>query len=431
MTEFRLPEIARRSRVAIIGAGIVGATCAVELVRDGHEVTLVDPAVPGADHAASFGNAGWISPASIIPMSVPGLWRKLPGYLADPRSPLAIRWRHVPELAPWLARFLAAGMTWPRVQRLAGGLAGLLLDAPGRHLALADTIGKPALIQQRGVLYAYPDRQAFSAQAQAWRIRRDNGVAWSELDGPEMRRENPYLSDRYGFGVVVDAAASCTDPGKYTASLAQFALNRGANMIRARATGFGISGGSARSVTTDAGSVDCDFAVVCAGIASRALAAAAGDRIPLVSERGYHVMLSGMKARGRPFMTSDGLMGVTPMEGGLRVAGQVELAGSTSPPDWRRAESLAVHLAAALPAAAFSARDGIAKWLGHRPSTPDSLPVIGRSGGSANILYAFGHGHTGLAGAPRTATLIADLVAGREPGIAMAPYDARRFRVLR
>lgn len=124
--------------VVVIGAGIVGASTALELLNDGHEVTIVEPEQPGGRHAASYGNSGWLSPASIIPMSMPGLWRKVPGYLADPSGPLTIRWRHLVRLAPWLLRFMLAGSTGSKVERTARILASLLHDAPTRHAALAE-----------------------------------------------------------------------------------------------------------------------------------------------------------------------------------------------------------------------------------------------------------------------------------------------------
>ena len=151
--------------VVVIGAGIVGATTALELLNDGHRVTLVEPGAPGGEQAASYGNAAWLSPASIIPMSMPGLWRKVPGYLLDPQSPLTIRWRMLPRLMPWLLRFLLAGTTVAKVERTARVLTGLLRDAPARHAALAAGVGQPDLVQRRGLLYAYPDRAAFEAEA--------------------------------------------------------------------------------------------------------------------------------------------------------------------------------------------------------------------------------------------------------------------------
>ena len=88
--------------VVVIGAGIVGAATAIELLRDGHRVTILEPGEPGGEQAASYGNGTLLNPSSVIPMSSPGIWRKVPGWLADPLGPLAIRWRYLPRLLPWL-----------------------------------------------------------------------------------------------------------------------------------------------------------------------------------------------------------------------------------------------------------------------------------------------------------------------------------------
>lgn len=149
--------------VAVIGGGVVGVCTMLAVLEHGHRVTLIEPASPGGTQGASFGNGAVLSPASIVPMSVPGLWKQVPGYLFDPQGPLTIRWRHLPRLAPWLLRFLAAGSTVAKVERTARVLAALLADAPAQHAAIAERAGLASLIRQDGMLFAYPDRAAFQA----------------------------------------------------------------------------------------------------------------------------------------------------------------------------------------------------------------------------------------------------------------------------
>lgn len=414
--------------VVVIGAGIVGVTTALELLNDGHRVTLVEPGVPGGEQAASYGNAAWLSPASIIPMSMPGLWRKVPGYLLDPQSPLTIRWRMLPRLMPWLLRFLLAGATVAKVERTARVLTGLLHDAPTRHAALATAAGQPDLVQQRGLLYPYPDRAAFEAEALGWRLRHDNGFRWQELDGDALRRFEPALASRYTFGVFLDVGAHCVDPGGYVAALAAHVVQRGAVLAATSATGFAIENGRLRGVLTDAGRIDCDRAVIAAGIRSKALARLAGDIVPLESERGYHVMIAAPPgAPQTPVMPGDGKMGNTTMRAGLRSAGQVELASVETPPDWRRADILLRHALSAYPGLGTPEESRIARWMGHRPSTPDGLPVIARAAATPDIVHAFGHGHIGLVAGPMTGRLAADLAGGKTPGLDVAPFAATRF----
>lgn len=413
--------------VAVIGAGIIGACAALALLADGRRVTLIDPAPPGGPQAASFGNGAFISPASIIPMAMPGLWRQVPRLLADPAGPLTIRWRSLPALMPWLLRFLLAGATTARVRRTAGILNTLLGDAPGRHAALALGIGQPDMIRHDGLIYAYPSRADFAAEALAWTIRRDNGLTWQELDAAALHKLEPALGPDYRFAAYLPSGAWCGDPGGYVAALVRAAVARGADLRQARVTGFEAEAGQLTALHTDHGPIGCEAALVTAGIASGRLARAAGDRVPLVSERGYHVELPGATGGpARPVMPSDGKMANTPCDTGLRAAGQVELAHTEDAPDWRRAAILLENLRHAYPGLRFDPAQA-RRWMGHRPSTPDGLPVIGPASGLRGVHYAFGHGHVGLAAAPMTAEIAAAQLARRAAPIDAAPFAPSRF----
>lgn len=415
--------------IAVIGAGIVGATTALELVKDGHQVSIIEPDQPGGRQAASYGNSGWLSPASIIPMSMPGLWKKVPGYLADPSGPLTIRWRHLAQLAPWLIRFIAAGSTTAKVTRTANILSGLLHDAPSRHEALAKEIGQPDLIKRKGLIYAYRDRRAYEAEAFAWRLRRDNGVAFRELSARELQELEPNLAQHYTFAAFVEDGGHCIDPGGYVLAIVDYSVKHGARRVLSKAIGFDLEGGKLRGVLTDSGIVECDRAVIAAGVHSKPLALLAGDRIPLHSERGYHIVIPYDLASAKmPIMPSDGKMGNNPTRAGLRIAGQVELASILAKPNWARADILLKHAKTTYPGISdlTTGRD-IDRWMGHRPSTTDGLPVIGPSSKSADIIHAFGHGHVGLATGPVSGKLVADLIAGRACSPDIAALSASRF----
>lgn len=416
--------------VVVIGAGAVGAAAALELIRGGHRVTILDPGEPGGEQAASYGNGCWLSTMSVIPPAGPGLWRKVPGFLADPLGPLAIRWRYLPRAAPWLLRYLAAGWTEARVAEAARALRPLLLDAPALHRRLGEEAGVGHLIAQQGLMYIYPDRAAFEAEAMAFRIRAAVGIRWLELDEDELRQREPELDRRYRFGVLVEEAGHCRDPGAYVAALVALARRGGATVERRRATGFRIEAGRLRGVATDGGEIACNAAVISAGARSKPLAAAAGDRVPLESERGYHAVLRDPESGPRvPLMPSDGKMAITMTEGGLRCAGQVEIAGLDAAPDWRRAEILRDHLVRCFPGLPRTLpADRVEVWMGHRPSLPDGLPCLGRSRATGDVIHAFGHGHVGLVASARTGRVVAQLVAGQPPEIPVEPFDPARFR---
>ena len=415
--------------VVVIGAGIVGVASALELLRDGQRVTLLDPGDPGGEQSASYGNGCWLSPASVVPVSMPGLLRQVPGYLLDPLGPLTLRWAYLLRAMPWLLRFLAAGATAARAERLSRAMGPLVADCPERHAALAAEAGAGALIRRDGLLYVFPDRADFAASAFSWRLRAGQGVRWVELGADELRQREPALDPRYRFAVFVEHGAHCIDPGAYVAALAAHARSLGAELVRARASGLTIAGGRLRAVRTDTGEIACDRAVIAAGAWSKPLACAAGDTVPLESERGYHAVIRdpGFELR-HTIMPSDGKMANTMTPQGLRIAGQVEIAGLDAAPNWDRAKILrdfALKTYPALPRDLPAER--VAMWMGHRPSMPDSLPCIGAASGCADVVHCFGHGHTGLAAGPLSGRLAADLIGGKVPSIDLAPYAPSRF----
>ena len=415
--------------VVVIGGGIVGAATTLELLRDGHRVTLVEPGDPGGEQSASYGNGTLLNPSSVIPMSSPGLWRKVPGYLADPLGPLTIRWSYLPRLLPWLLRFVRAGATEAKVAATARALRPLIHDAPERHRRLAEEAGVGDLISRQGVLFVFPSKADFDAEAMSWRIRRENGVRWLELSEDELRQREPALDRRYKFALLVEENAQCRDPGAYVAALMKHAEAQGATHHRARATGLRIEQRQLRAVQTDSGEIACDKAVIAAGAFSRSLAAAAGDRVPLETERGYHVVIENPEVAPRlPIMPSDGKMSCIMTPQGLRLAGQVELAGLVAQPNWARADVLrdfARQIFPGLPADLPPQR--VRRWMGHRPSTPDGLPCIGPASGCPDVFHAFGHGHIGLTAGAATGRLVADLISGKQPEVDPAPFAASRF----
>lgn len=418
-----------RRHAVVIGAGAVGSATAIEALRAGLRVTVVEPGEPGGPQATSYGNAGWLSSHSVAPPALPGAWRKVPGWLADPLGPLALRWRYLPRAAPWLLRYLASGWTEARVQRTADALRTLLAEAPALHARLAAEAGVPQLIERRGLLHAYRSREEFEGDALGWRVRGRTGIRWEEWPADELRRREPDLDARYTLGIFVPEAGHCRNPGAYVAALAQHALGAGAQRVAARATGFRIEGGRLRAVCTEAGDIACDAAAICAGARSAPLAAAAGSPVPLESERGYHVVVEGATVGPRtPVMVADGKLIAHWMDGGLRAAGQVEIAGLEAVPDWRRAEILHKHLQSMFPALAKAqGSPSVKHWLGHRPSLPDGLPCIGPARASADVVLAFGHGHVGLCGSARTGRLAAQLLGGATADIPLAPFDPQRF----
>ena len=290
---------------------------------------------------------------------------------------------------------------------------------------LADA-GAEGLVRCDGLLVVYRTQAGWEAGQGGWALHRRNGIAWQELGPDDLRAFDPALAPGLHRGVLLPGNGHVTDPHALVQRLVQAFTRRGGRVIAAGATGFVLDGRRLRAVRTAAGPVAAGAAVLAAGAHFRPLARMLGDRLPLETERGYHLMLPAPGVVPRcPTVAAEGRFVATPMAGGLRLTGTVELAGLRALPDWRRAHVL-LPLAQALYPGLTG--EGGTVWMGHRPSMPDSLPVIGRSRRSPDVAYAFGHGHLGLTGAPSTGRLVAELVGGRAPFLDMAPFSPARFR---
>jgi len=416
----------RRRTVVVIGAGAVGIAAASWLLRDGHAVTVLDPGEVGG--GSSFGNAGCLNASSVVPMSMPGMLTQVPGWLLDPLGPLALRWRYLPRIAPWLVRFIAAGRP-DRVAGQARALTALLEDSFGSYLPLVEAAGARDLIRRDGHLVVYRSEEKLAGDRLGWQLRRECGVPVERLDGDAVREFDPALSPDFRIGLLMRGNGHTVNPQRLVQTLAAAFQRDGGRIVRAAAAGFAFDGGRLVGVRTGAAMVAADAAVVAAGAFSKPLAQGLGDRIPLDTERGYHVVVRDPEATPRvPVMDAEAKIVATPMEMGLRIAGTVEFAGLTAPPDWRRARKLLTLGRRLFPKLAEApVEERLSQWMGFRPSMPDSLPVIGPSRRTRDVVYAFGHGHVGIAAAARTGRLVADLISGRPPHIDAAPFRADRF----
>jgi D-amino-acid dehydrogenase len=413
-------------RVGVIGAGMVGVCAANWLQRDGHSVFLVEPGNPG--EGASFGNAGCFNGSSVTPMAMPGIIKNVPRWLMDPLGPLALRWSYLPTILPYLVRFVRAG-TPEKVRAQARAMRPLVGPTVPLVRELAKAAGAEDLVHQRGHLYVYRSAAALEKDGFAWALRRENGVVVDAFDADELRQLEPALSRDYVRGLLVRENGHTSNPLALVNRLVEHFRGQGGEIIQARALGFRLDGRRLTAISTDRGDLVADAAVVCAGAYSKPLAAALGDRVPLETERGYHLMIRDPEVMPRiPTADADGKFVATPMALGLRFAGTVELAGLDAPPDWRRAQILLTQGRKMLPGlAAQYTEDRVSVWMGHRPALPDSLPVIGASRASPDVIYAFGHGHVGMTAAPMTGKIVTDLLAGRPAPIDIAPFAAARF----
>ena len=353
------------------------------------------------------------------------MWKKAPRWLLDPLGPLAVRWWYAPVVAPWLARFLRHS-TRDEVVRIAGAMRGLLAPIFECYEPLLQRAGGMGLMSRSGCLYVYSGPQAARQWQWGMDLRRSLGVQLRDVAEDELVALEPDLRGRFRFGILAPENASTSDPAAMTRSLFDQCVRDGAQVIRARATGFRQADGVVTAVSLDAGeAVPCDGVVLAGGAWSATLARKLGTPIPLETQRGYHVtVMSNNLALRHTVMAVEHNLMVNHMAMGLRLAGSVEFAGLTAAPDFRRAAVLLDHGRAMFPHLDTTRSS---EWMGHRPCLPDSLPVIGRAPRAENAWFAFGHGHVGMCGAASTGREVANLVASRPVAIDLSAFSPSRF----
>ncbi len=409
--------------VTIIGAGIVGLCCARTLQRRGRSVTVIDHGEPG--RGTSYGNAGILSAGSVLPEGHPGLWKRLPGLLLDRTGPLTFRPGYLPQMLPWLLRFMA-NTTPGRVEEISKALASIVLPGVQHYVDLLDDVPADQVpIRRQGCLYLYPRPRDVAAAEPDNAARKRRGVAVEILGPDEVRQLIPAIGPDMAGGALATQSGHATSPLALSQLLAAQIEAAGGVFVRARADGFTIGADGPSHVRTDQGDIAVEDVVIAAGAFSKPLAAALGNRVPLDTERGYHMMLPQPEIEVRvPMLISSLGFGVTPMSDGLRLAGTVEFGGLKAAPNYARADILLAHAKRLFPGLKDK---GAERWMGHRPSMPDSLPVISRSSRFDRVFYAFGHGHLGLSLGAVTGRMIADLVQDRPSDIDATPFRASRF----
>ncbi len=407
--------------VAVIGAGIVGVSAALFLQRDGHAVTLIDREGPAA--GASFGNAGGLVTTSCAPLGMPGILKRVPRMLLEPQGPLSVRWSYLPWIAPWLIGLLRASRP-ARVEAIADALAALNRRVEEAWRDLAGQAGIADLLHPVGWLKVYETDRGFAASAAERDLMARRDLHFELLNADELRQLEPGLALIFKHGFHQSEGLFVANPGRAVEALAADFVDRGGRLLIEEVTGFAPGAPPHRVRTVSGREVEAEVVVLAAGAWSRGLARQLGARVPLDTERGYHLMLPPAEpGLGRPTVHGEQHFMLSPMEHGIRLAGLVEFGGLAAPPDYRRVRGLLPAARRMLPGLRAEEQS---VWMGFRPSLPDSLPVIGSAPGYSNAYLAFGHGHLGMTQGPVTGRIVADLVAGRDPGFDLSPYRPGR-----
>jgi glycine/D-amino acid oxidase-like deaminating enzyme len=415
-------HVSQPRRIAVIGAGVVGMACALRLQRAGHAVTVLDPLAPG--NGASFGNAGVFAVGHVLPLGMPGVLARVPQMLLARESPLSIRWSHLPRMLPWLARLVRSSAPG-RVEASSAALRDLVTDGLDSYRALLGPRCFVDLVRQSGWLFVYSSDEALERDRAGIALRRARGVRIEDVEAGALRQLVPALAPSVRHGFLFPDCGHTVNPHRVVLTLAALLREAGGTIATATVRGFETGEAGVTRVLSDGEPLAVDGVVIAAGADSAGLARQLGSRALLESERGYHVTLPdpGIELRV-PLLAVGEKFSITPMEHGIRLGGTAEFAAGDAPPNPRRHALMIAQARRLLPGISDS---GATTWVGRRPSTPDSLPVISGSPHHRNAWFAFGHGHVGLTTAAVTAGWIDDLVAGRTPAVNLAPFHISRF----
>jgi len=416
-----MPSAPDSGSVAVVGAGIIGLSIALRLQRDGTKVTVIDPREPMS--GCSAGNAGYLSESNIFPPAAWSVLRRIPSMLFSRSGPLVVRPSYVPQFIPWVMQALrsSAAEAAAHVNR---SMASLLGQAIAAFDGLIDAASARHLIERRGGLIAYRTTGALAVKAQLLPRWNALGIRAEEVTAHTVRDLEPALAPMAG-GILFPNAGRCLDPRALGLLYFQRFVQDGGTFLQERVTQLEPGSDQVCARLSDGHEVRASRLVACTGFESGPLQALLPFRLPLASERGYHLMLPSPGIQlGRTVVFGEPLFGATSMQEGLRLAGTAEFAHADSPSAMERAHMLLPLARDFLPR--LNGSDAV-PWMGVRPSLPDGMPAIGALASTPRILYAVGHSHNGLTTSAITAQCIAAVVAGRRPPIDLSPFAIERF----
>jgi len=412
-----------QEHIAVIGAGIVGVSTAIWLQRKGYDVTLIDR--EGVAAGTSYGNAGILASSGIIPVTTPGLIFKAPGMLLSSDQPLFARWSYLPKMVPWLVQFLRKA-NLKDMKRITAELHKVMYDSVEQHLALAKGTSAEKYIKESSYVHAYESKAEFEKDSLYWETLREVGLDLVEMDSNKIAKYDPALADKFSYATRSTVDGQITDPGAYIKTLAAHFEEKGGKFVLGDIVDIERVGERVTGVKTSVDEViQADHFVLTAGAWSKPLAQKLGAKIPLETERGYHLEFVNANIELKaPVMVTAGKFAMNSMDGRLRCAGIVELGGLQAGPSKAPVDLLKRKVFSLFPELEY---DSIYEWMGFRPSTPDSLPVIGNFPNGQNVWAGFGHQHLGLTGGPKTGHWLAQMIAGETPNEDLSAFKVDRF----
>lgn len=411
----------RKKKVAVLGAGAIGSSVAAYLLRDGHDVVLIDRADPGT--GCSYGNAGLIQCSSVVPVAMPGVIFDVPRMLFSRKQPLIIRWRHLPTLAPYLWRFLLESQP-SRAEANSKALAQIIPDALEGYRPLIEWAGIHHMVRSTGELHVYEKSTAFQSAMGPSEMRMRLGVPVHKLTAAEVYDMEPELARIFKHGIFLPNSHQTVHPSRFIQSIAEKFVAEGGRFLKAEVEALQPQAEGNVLVRTSDEVLEVETLVLAFGAFSGKWAKALGVSLPLNSERGYHLMLNepGIQLN-RVVISGDRKFVMAPIDDGIRLTGIAELAKVGAAPDFRLARRLLPQAKRVLPRLRDHAGD---VWMGHRPSLPSSVPVIGAVPRHPNVIFAFGHGHSGLTLGGMTGKMVSELISEKKLSVDLAPFAVGR-----
>lgn len=417
---------ANPEQAVVIGGGIVGVCCALYLQREGYRVTLVDPAAPG-DSTAKW-SCGQMAISEVIPLSKPGILKKIPSWLLDQKGPLALRPSALPGILPWFLRFVA-NARHSKIVEIAQTMTTLTEHVYEDYAPLLDACADKTLLGDRPIIEVFDTAAGVAHERPHLELRKSLGFASEELDAGAIAELEPSLAGKFKHGLLFPDWRAVSDTEGFIAALTKSFIDQGGVRVREQVKRIDETDGLATGVTLRGGSrLAAQHVVVAAGTGSREFFAQLGVDIPLAGIAGYQVVLpsSGVEIR-HSVIYADGGFCFSPMTRGLQIGGTIEFAGANAEPNFKRAEIILEKAKRILPELKTA---GFEYGVGYRPFLPDTKPVIDRSARLPNVLMAFGHGQLGLTLGATTGRLIADLAAWRPTAQNLTPFSAKRFALI-
>ena len=414
-------DVRLKSSVGVIGAGIQGVCVALNLIKKGFKVTLIDRDEPGKN-SASYGNAGHFSPYASLSMNRPDILIDVPAMLLSSTGPLSLKWNYVPKMIPWFLKFLK-NCTKKKMMHTAKYMHQILDLALPAYDELFQEVDVSGLIESKGIIYIWTDRDLKSRELEI-NVRKELGVEQKLLTPHEIHDLEPHIKKIYHGGVLYPSAKHARNPRKILLKLFELFLKGGGKFKKENVLTINFSAKDKPIIKTNLNSYEFEKAVIACGAFSKKLTDQLDESIPLETERGYHVHFKGYDhLLSRPVIFLNRGFGITPMEQGLRVVGTVEFGGLKNPVNKKRILNLVNNAKYLLP----DLKEHEDEWLGFRPTLPDFLPVLGPSKNHKNLFYSFGHHHLGWTLGAISGKIISGMIAGENTNLDLSAYNSKRF----